>query len=123
MNYFDINKLVEKEILPEINCYIQDYLEDKFGYIESSEDLEDLEYAEVDDDLVEAVKNDIYELIDDVSNEYDLSSVDDKEINNEILYQIIDSSFNDWKEMLLEKYRDEFDKIDYFDEYYSNEEF
>ena len=123
MNYFDLNKFVEKEILPEINAFIEDYLEDTYSYIENKEDLEDLEYAEVTDELLEEVRKDIYRLIDDCKNEYDFSSVDDKELNNELLFQIVDSAFTDYKDILIERYNDTFEREEYIDEYYSNTEF
>ena len=123
MNYFDLNKFVEKEILPEINEFIKDYLESTYSYIDNEEDLEDLEYAEVTDELLEEVRKVIYKLINDCKNEYDFNSVDDKEINNELLFQIVDSAFTDYKDILIEKYNDTFEREEYIDEYYSNTEF
>lgn len=123
MTYFDINKFVSDEILPQVNSTVQNYLEDTYSYIENEDDLEDLEYAEITDELIDNVKTDIDKLIKECSSDYDFSKVDNKELDNELIYNIIDSSFTDYKEMMLQRYQEEFEKQEYFDEYYSEMEF
>lgn len=123
MTYFDINKFVSDEVLPQVNSTVQNYLEDAYSYIENEDDLEDLEYAEITDELIDNVKTDIDKLIKECSSDYDFSKVDNKELDNELIYNIIDSSFTDYKEMMLQRYQEEFEKQEYFDEYYSEMEF
>ena len=123
MTYLDVDKFVTGDLLPMINDLVKEYLEDTYSYIENEDDLEDLEDAEITDEFMMQVKIAIYDLIDEVYDDYDFSKVDDKEINNELLYQIIDSSFVDYKEILIQKYNDQFDKEEYIDEYYSDMEF
>lgn len=122
MTYLDINDLVSKEILPELNDFIKNYLEDKFSYIENEEDLEDLEDYEVDDDLLDSVKSKIYDVIAEVKDDYDLSSVNE-DIKDEELINMIESSVSDYKDIMIERFNDEFDREDYLDEYYSETEF
>lgn len=117
----DINKFVSNELLPEINNYVKNYLDDKFSYIETPDDLEDLEYAEIEEDLLSEAKHILNNLIIDNSSDYDFTNVEN-DLNEDLLYTIIESAFTDYKEMLLEKYNEEFDRQDFFDDYYSNEE-
>ena len=117
----DINKFVSNELLPEINNYVKNYMDDKFSYIETPDDLEDLEYAEVEEDLINETKQILNNLITDNSSEYDFTDVK-KDLNEDLLYTIVDSAFIDYKEMLIEKFNEEFDRRDFFDDYYSNEE-
>ena len=122
MTYLDINELVSKEILPEINSTIEEYLEDKFSYIEDENDLEDLENSEVEDDLIAEVRSRIASLIDDLGDDYDFSKVDE-EIDEEELFGMIESSYNDYRDLMVERYNDKFDREEYLDEYYSETEF
>ena len=117
----DINKFVSNELLPEINNYVKNYMDDKFSYIETPDDLEDLEYAEVEEDLINETKQILNNLITDNSSEYDFIDVK-KDLNEDLLYTIVESAFIDYKEMLIEKFKEEFDRRDLFDDYYSNEE-
>ena len=117
----DINKFVSNELLPEINNYVKNYMDDKFSYIETPDDLEDLEYAEVEEDLINETKQILNNLITDNSSEYDFIDVK-KDLNEDLLYTIVESAFIDYKEMLIEKFNEEFDRRDFFDDYYSNEE-
>ena len=117
----DINKFVSNELLPEINNYVKNYIDDKFSYIETPDDLEDLEYAEVEEDLINETKQILNNLITDNSSEYDFTDVK-KDLNEDLLYTIVESAFIDYKEMLIEKFNEEFDRRDFFDDYYSNEE-
>ena len=124
MNYFEINDLLSKEILPQINDIISNFLEDKFSYIENEEDLEDLEDYEVDDELIDIVKSGIYDVIAEVKDDYkeELSKVDE-DINENELINMIESSVNDYKDIMAERIREEFDKEDFFEDYYSDIEF
>ena len=117
----DINKFVSNELLPEINNYVKNYMDDKFSYIETPDDLEDLEYAEVEEDLINETKQILNNLITDNSSEYDFTDVK-KDLNEDLLYTIVESAFIDYKEMLIETFNAEFDRRDFFDDYYSNEE-
>ena len=117
----DINKFVSNELLPEINNYVKNYMDDKFSYIETPDDLEDLEYAEVEEDLINETKQILNNLITDNSSEYNFTDVK-KDLNEDLLYTIVESAFIDYKEMLIEKFNEEFDRRDFFDDYYSNEE-
>ena len=121
MENTEFNKFVSDELLPEINSFVENYITDKFSYIENSEDLEDLEYTEIDEDLINEAKSTVNNLINELSNEYDFSNIDDF-LTDELLYTIVESAFIDYKEMLIEKYNEEFDRLEFYDDYYSNEE-
>jgi len=124
MNYLSINDLVSKEILPQINDTVADYLEDKFSYIENQEDLEDLEEYEIEEDLIEIVTSAIIDMIAEVKDDYseELSKVDEPMDSTE-LYNMIESSFNDYKEIMIQRFNDEFEREEYLDEYYSEGDF
>ena len=51
MTYLDVNDFVSNEVLPLVNDIVEDYIESNFYYIENEEDLEDLEEAEVTEEL------------------------------------------------------------------------
>lgn len=121
MTCLDLNDLLTKEILPEINSIIAEYIESEFSYIENEEDLKDLENTEVSDDLYDEVEAGLNQLIDEVKDEYDLSQIDER-FNKEELWEIIESSFEDYKEITIEKYLEEFDRIESFNDYFMDED-
>lgn len=121
MTYLDNNELLSKEILPEVNSIISEYIDSEFSYIENEDDLKDLENKEVDEDLYEEVERGLNNLIDEVKDEYNLSDIDER-FNKEELLEIIESAFEDYKELTIEKYLEEFDRIESFNDYFSNEE-
>ena len=57
-----------------------------------------------------------------VEDEYDFKGVT-FDYPEDVLSIMIESSLEDYKEIMIEKYREEFEKESYFDEYYSQEEF
>lgn len=121
MTCLDLNDLLTKEILPEINSIIAEYIESEFSYIENEEDLKDLENTEVSDDLYDEVEAGLNQLIDEVKDEYDLLQIDER-FNKEELWGIIESSFEDYKEITIEKYLEEFDRIESFNDYFMDED-
>lgn len=123
MNYLSLNDFVTNEVFPEINNLVQNYLEGEYSYIENEEDLEDLEEAEVTDDLFDDIEKDLYKLVKELKDDYDFSQVNEKVFPKEELLSMIESSFSDCKDMLIQEYQEEFEKKDYFDEYYSNEDY
>lgn len=122
MTILDNNKFVSNELLPELNEIVKNYLESEYSYIENKDDLDDLDDAEVNDSLISEVKARINKLIDSCSEDYDFSEYDIN-YNNEELYCMIESAFNDYKDIMYERYSEEFDKQDYFDDYYSEAEY
>ena len=121
MTCLDNNELLSKEILPEVNSIISEYIDSEFSYIENEDDLKDLEDKEVDEDLYEEVERGLNHLIDEIKDEYDLSQIDER-FDKEELLEIIESAFEDYKELTIEKYLEEFDRIESFNDYFSNEE-
>ena len=85
-----------EEILKLFNNYVKNYMDDKFSYIETPDDLEDLEYAEVEEDLINETKQILNNLITDNSSEYDFTDVK-KDLNEDLLYTIVESAFIDDK--------------------------
>lgn len=121
MTYLDVNDFVSNEVLPLVNDIVEDYIESNFYYIENEEDLEDLEEAEVTEELFTDVEGNILKLIHQLKDEYDFSIVDEEELPENELNNIIESAFSDYKDMLIQKYQEKFDKETYFNEYYSEE--
>ena len=121
MTYLDVNDFVSDEVLPLVNDIVEDYIESNFYYIENEEDLEDLEEAEVTEELFTDVEGNILKLIHQLKDEYDFSKVDEEELPENELNNIIESAFSDYKDMLIQKYQEKFDKETYFNEYYSEE--
>lgn len=122
MTLLDVNDFVTKEVLPEINNLVQNYLESEYSYIEEEEDLEDLENAEINEELVEDIKKNLLKLAKLVEDEYDFKNVT-FDYPDDVLSIMIESSLEDYKEIMIEKYREDFEKQLYFDEYYSQEDF
>ena len=120
MNLLDVNDFVTKEVLPEINDLVRDYLESEYSYIENEDDLADLEEAEINEELVTDIEADLLKLAESVKDEYNFDEVD-FEYPEDILSLMIESSLEDHKEIMLQKFHEEFEKEEYFDEYYSGE--
>ena len=120
MNLLDVNDFVTKEVLPEINDLVRDYLESEYSYIENEDDLADLEEAEINEELVTDIEADLLKLAESVKDEYNFDGVD-FEYPEDILSLMIESSLEDHKEIMLQKFHEEFEKEEYFDEYYSGE--
>ena len=123
MNYLNLDNFVTSEVLPEINNLVQNYLDSEFSYIENEDDLEDLENAEVSDELFSEIEKDLYKLVKELKEEYDFSMVNEKTYPKEELLSMIESSFSDCKEIMIQEYQEKFEKEDYFDEYYSNQDY
>lgn len=119
MTYLDLNDFVTKEVLQDINSTVSNYIDSEFGYIENEEDLEDLEYSEVPPELVENVINSLYKLVSDCSDDYDFSKVDDKTFKYDDIASMVESSYADYKEIRIQQLQEEFEKDEYFEEYYS----
>lgn len=122
MTILDNNKFVSNELLPELNEIVKNYLESEYSYIENKDDLEDLEDAEVNDSLISEIKVRINKLIDSCSEDYDFSEYDIN-YSDEELFGMIDAAFTDYKDIMYERYSEEFDKQDYFDDYYSETDY
>jgi len=120
MTYLDLNDFVTKEVLQDINSTVSNYIDSEFGYIENEEDLEDLEYSEVPPELVETVIDSLYKLVSDCSDDYDFSKVDDKTFKYDDVASLVESSYADYKEIRIQQLQEEFEKDEYFEEYYSD---
>ena len=119
MTYLDLNDFVTKEVLQDINSTVSNYIDSEFGYIENEEDLEDLEYSEVSPELVESVIDSLYRLVSDCKDDYDFSIVDDKTFKYDDVASLVESSYADYKEIRIQQLQEEFEKDEYFEEYYS----
>ena len=122
MTILDDNKFVSNELLPEINKIVENFLESEYSYIENTDDLEDLEDAEITESLLNDINIGIHNLIKSCGDEYDFSKYD-LNYDKEELYAMVESAFNDYKDIMIERYNEEFDKQEYLDEYYSETEF
>lgn len=122
MTILDDNKFVSNELLPEINKIVENFLESEYSYIENTDDLEDLEDAEITESLLNDITIGIHNLIKSCGDEYDFSKYD-LNYDKEELYAMVESAFNDYKDIMIERYNEEFDKQEYLDEYYSETEF
>lgn len=122
MTILDDNKFVSNELLPEINKIVENFLESEYSYIENTDDLADLEEAEITESLLNDITTGIHNLIKSCADEYDLSKYD-LNYDKEELYSMVESAFNDYKDIMIERYNEEFDKQEYLDEYYSETEF
>lgn len=123
MNYLNLDTFVTSEVFPEINNLVQNYLESEYSYIENEDDLSDLENAEVTDDLFDEIESDLYKMAKELKDEYDFSYVNEKVFPREELLSMIESSFSDCKEIMMQEYLEQFEKQEYFDEYYSGEDY
>jgi len=120
MNYLDHNEFVSKAVLREINNTVINYMDSEYDYIDSDEDLADLEEAEVTPQLVDEVAVNLIDLANDVKDEYDFSKIDDKTFPTDALWSMVESSFNDYRDLMIEQITDKLERRGYMDDYYSN---
>ena len=124
MNYLDHNEFVSKAVLREINNTVINYMDSEYSYVDCDEDLEDLENAEVTQQLVDEVAVNLIDLANDVKDEYDFSKIDEKTFPIESLWNMVESSFNDYRDIMIEQITDKLERASYIDDYYSElEEF
>ena len=120
MNYLDHNEFVSKAVLREINNTVINYMDSEYDYIDSDEDLADLDEAEVTPQLVDEVAANLVDLVNDVKDEYDFSKIDDKTFPTDALWSMVESSFNDYRDLMIEQITDKLERRGYMDDYYSN---
>lgn len=123
MTYLDDNDFLNNEVLPKINSIVENYFDSEYSYINCEEDLEDLEDAEVTEELMNDVKSSLNKLISECEEDYDFSIIDNKKLDDDELFRLVESAFIDYKEILLNQYAEEFDRENYLDEYYSEIEY
>lgn len=123
MTYLDDNDFLNNEVLPKINSIVENYFDSEYSYINCEEDLEDLEDAEVTEELINDVKSSLNKLISECEEDYDFSIIDNKKLDDDELFRLVESAFIDYKEILLNQYAEEFDRENYLDEYYSEIEY
>lgn len=123
MTYLDDNDFLNNEVLPKINSIVENYFDSEYSYINCEEDLEDLEDAEVTEELMNDVKSSLNKLISECEEDYDFSIIDNKKIDDDELFRLVESAFIDYKEILQNQYAEEFDRENYLDEYYSEIEY
>ena len=117
MTYIENNEFVSNEVLPEITSIVSNYLESEYSYIENEEDLEDLDAAEITDELIDEVLKSLKKLIKTCSSDYGFEKSD---INPEDVMPMIESAYFDYKDIMYERFNEKFEKEDYLDEYYSD---
>lgn len=118
MNYLDHNEFVSNAVLREINNTVINFMDSEYSYVDSDEDLEDLENAEVTQQLVDEVAVNLVGLVNDVKDEYDFSKIDDKIFPIESLWSMVESSFNDYRDIMIERITDKLERRSYIDDYY-----
>ncbi len=123
MTYLDDNDFLNNEVLPKINSIVENYFDSEYSYINCEEDLKDLEDAEVSEELMNDVKSSLNKLISECEEDYDFSIIDNKKIDDDELFRLVESAFIDYKEILINQYAEEFDRENYLDEYYSEIEY
>lgn len=120
MTYLENNEFVSNELLPEINSIVSKYLESEYSYIENEEDLEDLDAAELNDELIDDVLKSVNKLIKNSATDYEFDKINDpSDINPEDIVPMIESAFYDYKDIMYERFNEKFEKEEYLDEYYS----
>jgi len=120
MTYLENNEFVSNELLPEINSIVSKYLESEYSYIENEEDLEDLDVAELNDELIDDVLKSVKKLIKNSATDYEFEKINDpSDINPEDIVPMIESAFYDYKDIMYERFNEKFEKEEYLDEYYS----
>ena len=89
---------------------IRSFLECEFSYIESQEDVYDLENYNYDDDLYEDVFDEAMLVIKDNMDEYDLKETNDT--IEEDLSILIDKIFYDVRDELVNRFNEKFEMAD-----------
>lgn len=112
---------LNKNVKSAIYKTISNYLESEFSYIESSEDIYDLESYNCDDDLFNEAYNEGMLAVKDNIDDYDFEN-NEAEIEDD-LSALIDNIFEEAKDDIISKYREKFEMEDMLSEMEEYEEY
>jgi hypothetical protein len=116
MNYIDDDTFLKSELIPFIQAMISDYIIEELSYVETVDDLDEIEYMNCPEDLRDNILDNVNDFILECIDDYDVITNISKDDYEEKIDSIIEDVFEDVKKNEIQFRRDDFDRLDYFEE-------
>jgi hypothetical protein len=121
MNYFENESFLDEQILPYLKMMITNYLEDEVDWAEYKEDLDELEYSNCPQQLVDDIFDGIDSVIKESYNDYFDDEPEFNEEYEEELQSLIENVYDDTKYEIIDRAKDRFEREDMINEMYEDE--
>lgn len=119
------DEFMDNELIPLIETEVAYYIDEELRYIETIDELDELENTNCPEDLkidiMEKISQEQISIISDYGEELDVDNFTDEDINN-MIENIIESIYEDTKSEKVQIKRDVFEREDFFD-YEEDDEF
>ena len=115
MNYIDNINFISNELKPCIDNLVCNYIDEEIEYAESMEELDEIEYMNCPEELMEEILEEVHDLILECLDDYDIITISEDDFEYKI-GAIVDDEFEKIKNKKLEIRREDFEKLDYFEE-------
>ena len=111
------DEFIDNELVPLIEREVAYYIDDELRYVETLEEIEEIENLNCPEDLkteiIEKISLDQISEFSEFGEELDIDNYSDEDINN-IIENMIESAYEDIKNEKLQIKRDIFEKEDFF---------
>ena len=119
------DEFMDNELIPLIETEVAYYIDEELRYIETIDELEELENTNCPEDLkidiMEKISQEQISVISDYGEELDVDNFTDEDINN-MIENTIESIYEDTKSEKVQIKREVFEREDFFD-YEEDDEF
>ena len=119
------DEFIDNELIPLIETEVAYYIDEELRYIETIDELEELENTNCPEDLkidiMEKISQEQISVISDYGEELDVDNFTDEDINN-MIENTIESIYEDTKSEKVQIKRGVFEREDFFD-YEEDDEF
>lgn len=119
------DEFIDNELIPLIETEVAYYIDEELRYIETIDELEELENTNCPEDLkidiMEKISQEQISVISDYGEELDVDNFTDEDINN-MIENTIESIYEDTKNEKVQIKREVFEREDFFD-YEEDDEF
>lgn len=116
VTYIENRTFIKDELIPLVETLISEYIDDDMRYVETSDELEEIEFMNCPDELRETIFNEVSNLINECIDDYDIISDINKEEYEDKIGAIIDEKFEEIKKEKIDIRREDFDRLDYFED-------
>ena len=114
ITYIENRTFIKDELIPLIETFISEYIDEDMRYIETPDELEEIEFMNCPDELRETIFNETSNLINECIDDYDIISNIDQEEYEDKIGAIIDEKFEEIKKEKIDIRREDFERLDYF---------
>ena len=104
-------KNISQDLTAFLTKKFKTYFECEYNYIEYPEDLEDLELAVCDEELLEETFDEVMSILEDNEDSYDFETCNKEELEEDI-YVLIDDVFYKVRDEQVDIYREKFEMED-----------